>query len=71
MEDFTVLGFVVSEHEKACTLLRQEGYTVLQGTNGAEIVIDNACQIQDISSFFVNNDIASTFSDIADTLYQA
>lgn len=71
MEDFTVLGFIVSEHEKACALLRQEGYTVHNHTIGAEVIINDASQIQDISTCFGKNDITSTFSDIADTLYQA
>ncbi len=71
MEDFTVLGFIVSEHEKACALLRQEGYTVNNGTAGAEVIINDASQIQAISTCFGKNHITSTFSDIADTLYQA
>ena len=71
MEDFTVMGFIVNHHDKACTLLREAGYTLLESTNSTDIVIQHAGQLREIESFFKTNDIMSTYSDIADTIYQA
>lgn len=71
MEDFTLPGFIVNEYEKACTLLRQEGYTLLNCATGADILIENASQIRSIKALLDSKDITATFSDIADTLYQA
>ena len=71
MEDFSLLGFTVDNLQKAVFLLKKCGYKVTAGEAGGQIYIENFTQIRDIQNLFSDNSLASDFTDIADTFYQA
>lgn len=71
MQDFTVLGFAVKGIEAAKDLLLRNGYSLEPQNGGYNIIFDESGQLREISQLFAENGIDSSFSDIADTLYQA
>lgn len=71
MEDFTLMGFLVEEFDKAVSLLKQAGYYVEYKKCGSEILIHNSKNISDIGAIFSENNIKYSWSDVADTIYQA
>lgn len=71
MCDFSIMGFVVDNYQRAFTLLLTAGYRMVKKKGGAEIHIDNPRHITEIQTLFAVNNIRGDFSDIADTLYQA
>lgn len=71
MEDFSLMGFVVDRYTEACALLLAAGYHLSQHQYGSDLVVEGPAKIVEISSLLMSNNINSTFSDIADTLYQA
>jgi hypothetical protein len=71
MEDFSLMGFVVDSYKEACALLLAAGYRLSQHQYGTDLFIEGPANIVEISTLLLSNNINCTFSDIADTLYQA
>ena len=71
MDDFSLMGFVVNNYEKACGLLETAGYKLEQRQFGSEIIISSPKELLDITALFRSNLISCEYSDIADTIYQA
>lgn len=71
MEDFSILGFTVPQYNKACELLRDAGYKMLDKKFGTDILIDDAKQVVKIKDILQRNGIKAELSDIADTIYQS
>ena len=71
MEDFSLMGFVVDNYKEACALLLAAGYPLSQHQYGSDLVVERPAKILEISTLLMSNNINCTFSDIADTLYQA
>ncbi len=71
MGDFSLMGFVVDRYEEACTLLLADGRRLNRHTHGSHIIIEGPANILEITRLLTSNNIYCTFSDIADTLYQA
>ncbi len=71
MEDFSIQGFAVDRYDEARELLRGSGYTLLDKSVSADILIDSATQLCAINALFALNGIQAQLTDIADTIYQA
>lgn len=71
MEDFSLPGFTVPAFAKAIELLTNARYIVVEQHGGARIHINTTQDLRKISELFTRNDIAFTYGDLADTLYQA
>lgn len=71
MEDFSIQGFTVDRYDEARELLRDSGYTLLDKSVSADILIDSAGQLGAIDALFALNGIQAQLTDIADTIYQA
>lgn len=71
MADFSLMGFIVDSYPEACKLLQSKGYRVTRHQHGSELTIEGPAQITEISCILSSKNINCTFSDIADTLYQA
>lgn len=71
MADFSLMGFIVDSYTEACDLLQSEGYWLTRHQYGSELTIEGPAQIAEINSVLSSKKIICTFSDIADTLYQA
>ena len=71
MGDFSLMGFVVDRYEEARALLLAEGIRLSRQQYGTLIIIEGPAKILEISRLLSLNNIYCTFSDIADTLYQA
>ena len=71
MGDYSLMAFVVDRCEEACALLLAEGYRMRQHQYGTVITIEGPAEILEINLLLTSKEINCTFSDIADTLYQA
>jgi hypothetical protein len=71
MEDFTVLGFIVADLQAAELLLETTGYAVTSQRGVMEVRLHGYKQIEELQELFISNKIESSFSDLADTFYQA
>ncbi len=74
MEDFTLAGLLVEnsvDYKKAISLLSAWGGEVSVLEHGVDITITGPDSVQEIIGLLQNNNIHVTFSDIADTWYQA
>jgi len=71
MEDFSLMGFIVDNYSRACSLLLSEGYHLNQCQVGSELFIQKPLQVIEIYDFLISHGINCIYSDVADTLYQA
>lgn len=71
MGDFSLMGFLVDQYEKAVALLLSYGCRVDVLNAGAEVFINGPNSIPEIQALLEKNNIRCDYSDIADTLYQA
>ena len=71
MSDFTLLGFTVDKFDDALALLDGDGYRVERVARGADVYLRDSSSLFDIRDLFAQNSIDCSFSDVADTLYQA
>ena len=71
MEDFTLMGFVVDRLAQAKALLVSHGFCVEEQHQGIEVIISDYRGVAEINSLFAENNIHSTYGDIAETMYQA
>lgn len=71
MEDFSSMGFVVDRYTEACALLLAEGYSLNRHQYGSDLLVEGPAKIMEINTLLISKNINCTFSDIADTLYQA
>lgn len=71
MEDFSLMGFVVSNYDEATLLLTEQGYRLEKVEGGADVVIDSPSQLLEIEQSLADNGISCAWTDIVDTLYQA
>lgn len=70
-EDFSLMGFIVDNYRQACSLLLSEGYQLEQHQSGTDLFIEKPAQIRAINDLMSSHNINCTYTDIADTLYQA
>jgi len=71
MQDFSIQGMSVADFTTARRLIDQAGYTVLDKNGGADIIFDDAKELETILSLLRQNGLHAELTDIADTLYQA
>ncbi|MFH0781953.1 MAG: hypothetical protein V2B20_08375 [Pseudomonadota bacterium] len=71
MQDFSIQGITVGDFGAARSLIGQAGYTVLDKNGGADIIFDNAKELETILSLLRQHELQSELTDIADTVYQA
>ena len=71
MEDFTLMGFVVDRFAQAKALLVSHGFYIKEQGQGIEVIIADHRGVAEISSLFAENNIFSTYGDLAETMYQA
>jgi hypothetical protein len=71
MSDFSLMGFVVERYHDALSMLESAGYRLDRHDNGAEIHFQDYKNLIHIKELFLANNLSCSFSDIADTLYQA
>ncbi len=71
MSDFTLLGFTVDRFDDALALLDGDGYRTERVAEGADVYLKGRESIFEIKDLFSKNSIDCSFSDVADTLYQA
>jgi len=71
MSDFSLMGFVVEHYNDALNVLESAGYTLEKHEYGAEVHIDDHRHLLKIQKLFSLNNLTNSYSDVADTLYQA
>lgn len=71
MGDYTVMGLVVDQYNKAVALLKSFGYQLEEVGGCIEVRIDSPAELPVIQNILVTKEIYCEYSDIADTLYQA
>ncbi len=71
MGDFSVMGFMVDPYEQAIEILNAAGYVLKKKETGVILYVQNSAVLPEIQALFIKNKIYSTYSDIADTIYQA
>ncbi len=71
MEDFSVMGFVVDRCDHAIELLDAAGYVLERMEIGAVLYVESSAVLPEIQALFIEKKIYSTYTDIADTIYQA
>ncbi len=71
MGDFSVMGFVVDSCDHAIEILDAAGYVLERKEIGAILYVQSSAVLPEIQTLFIKNKIYSTYSDIADTIYQA
>ena len=71
MEDFSVLGLVVSDVRTARVVLEEAGYVVVKRNGITDVHLQGAVEIRNALLALRSSNIASEFTDIADTMYQA
>ncbi len=70
MEDFTVLGLLVSPWEAAARILSENGFEVLRTDGGAEVVVDSPDRLEDAVRALARNGVRCEVSDVAEQIYQ-
>ena len=71
MSDFTLLGFTVDRFDDALALLDSGGYRTERVAEGADVYLKDRNSLFEIRDLFSKNSIDCSFTDVADTLYQA
>ena len=71
MEDFSVMGLMVSDYEEAVKLIAARGIRADTVAGCTEIFIEQPSAISEIQSLLETHNIRCSYGDIADTLYQA
>jgi hypothetical protein len=71
MEDFSILGITVTDYPVAQAFLRQSGYTITPRPGGGDINLPHFTHLPRLMEQLHDNGIEATFSDVADTIYQA
>lgn len=71
MNDFSLMGFSVDRYQDAIDLLCSSGYIVKTSGENSEIQISSHSDIPEIQALFLRSGIVCSYSDIADTIYQA
>ncbi len=71
MSDFSLMGFVVERYHEALILLESAGFQLDKHESGAEIHLHDYKSLIQIKELFLSNNLPCSYSDVADTLYQA
>lgn len=71
MEDFSILGIMVTDFPAAQAFMRQTGYTITPRPGGGDINLKHISHLPRLLEQLSDNGIDATFSDVADTIYQA
>jgi len=71
MEDYSILGIMVTDYPAAHYFLRKNGYTIVDRPGGGDINLHHISHLPDILEKLRRHGIEATVSDVADTIYQA
>lgn len=70
MEDFTILGLLVSRCDEAVRILKDSAFNVVQTSGGAEVVIQDSDHMQRAFSVLNDRGIDCELADVAEQMYQ-
>jgi hypothetical protein len=71
MEDFSILGIRVTDYPTAHAFLRQAGYKIIACHGSGDIKLPHISDLPKLLDQLKEHGIDATFSDVADTIYQA
>lgn len=70
MEDFSVLGFQVSDCDRAVQILDRHAFRVRQMEDSSEVDIETAARMQAVMQLLKDNGLECEIADIAEGMYQ-
>lgn len=71
MEDFTIMGILVDDVDRALQFLISEGFSTQSTPTGKHIILDSNSEIPQLIKQLTAHKFTCDYSDIADTIYQA
>jgi hypothetical protein len=71
MEDFSILGITVTDYPVAQAFMQQAGYIVTPCPGGGDIDLQHISHLPRLLEQLNDHGLDATFSDVADTIYQA
>ena len=70
MEDYSVLGLLVADLDRAHQVLSNHNFTVHKKSDHLKINIDQADQMPEVINLLIQNGIECQIADIVDQVYQ-
>ena len=70
MEDYSVLGLLVTNLDRACRVLVHKNYAVCKKSDHLKVEFDGVDQISEIIDLLIQNGIDCGIADIVDQVYQ-
>ena len=70
MQDFTILGFRVSDYDRAIQILDRRGFLLKQEDGMVAVHLSTAVQMNDVMQLFSNDGLACEIADLAEGMYQ-
>ncbi len=70
MSDYSVLGLKVGNFEETIRILEDHKFSLINKSEGFEVIIDDAAQVHRVCQILRNRGIECGLTDIVDQVYQ-
>ncbi len=70
MVDYSVMGLLVDRFDEALRTLKEQGFSIEEGTSGIEVVIESPARVREVVRLLEERGIGCEMADVVGDMYQ-